>query len=458
MRLVDFLAPILADSSHHIDASFIGLSIDSRAIKVGEVFVAIRGENFDGHDFITKAIERGAGCIVVQQEVTISTKIPIITVADTREALLALAANYRKQWQIPMVAVTGSCGKTTCKNFIASIFGKYQNTLATLGNYNNLLGLPLTIFRLDASHHYGVFELGASEIGEIATLTKVLNPSISVITNVGASHIENMGGSIAAIASQKGDILRALAPNGTAILNYDDKYFPFWRGLLSQQKIFAFSADEHNCHIHDDDTLTVFSLSAVVATTNGYRANIIAAGIKISIEVNMLGFHNVINALAATLVALSLDVPHKYIQQGIAATAAAGGRLNLYKNDKCRFIDDSYNANPTSFCAAIDVLASYMGPKIILMGDMGELDKDRINYHQQVARYARDKGVSRLFCIGKLSSYAAAEFGGDARFYDSYELLWQDLVTSLGDSWTILIKGSRFTSMDYFTNKLKGLL
>jgi len=457
MKISDLLPHYTKDNISLKEIEVSGVSIDSRTVTAGELFVAIVGDKFDGHDFVLTALANGAAAVMSDRELDLP--VPVIMVPNTRLALQQMSAYYRNKWSLPIVAVTGSCGKTTTKNIIANILSCHKKTHSTSGNYNNLLGLPLTLFKLNDSHEYGVFEVGASYVGEIARLSEILCPDVAIITNAGASHVENMGGSVDAVAKEKGSLISGLSSNGVAVINCDDKFAPYWESILGARQWFGFSMNKNvNPKLKMHNCLGIYTADNIIQTKSGYDFVILCDDYNLKVSINLLGQHNIINALAAVVAAKAVGVPDGSIQTGLAMTKPENGRLKCYGVGDRMLIDDSYNANPQSFNAAIDVLAGYVGKKILLMGDMGELDDSSINYHRGVGEKALRSGIDELYCFGDLSKAAAEAYGERAKFYDCKDELFQDLISMLEDNWVILVKGSRFVGMDQLSEKLKGLL
>ena len=458
MKIADLLPQYTSDNQHLKNIVVSGVSIDSRRINPGTLFVAIEGDRVDGHDFIEQAIENGAGAVMVNRPVNAS--VPVIIVPNTRLALQQMAAYYRNQWDIPMVAVTGSCGKTTTKNILAQLLAAHQPTLATKGNLNNLFGLPLTLFQLQRHHAYGVFEVGASYRGEIARLAEILCPDIAVITNAGASHLAHMGGSVRAIAEEKGALFSALPSDGLAVINVEDEHAAYWVSVLGARDWVGFTVSGMvQADIDMQQCKAIYRAAEITPISQGNRFIVQSANQRFTVTMPLAGQHNIANALAAIAVARHLGVPTSAISQALATIEAEPGRLQTFYGKGRALIDDSYNANPQSFLAAIAVLAKCQGgQKILVMGDMVELDAAGVACHQDVGKAAHAQGIDRLFCFGELSRHAAEAFGEHAQHFASKEALLQALGQALPDQWNVLVKGSRSTGMEYFTQQLKGWL
>lgn len=458
MKIADLLPQYTAENQHLKNVVVNGVGIDSRHLAPGALFVAIEGDRVDGHDFIEQAIANGAGAVMVSRPVRAS--VPVIVVPNTRLALQQMAAYYRNQWNIPMVAVTGSCGKTTTKNILAQILSAHQSTLSTKGNLNNLFGLPLTLFQLQSQHACGVFELGASCRGEIARLAEILCPDIAIITNAGASHLAHMGGSVRAIAEEKGALFSALPSDGLAVINVEDAHAAYWVSILGARDWVGFTVSGYtHPDINMQQCKAIYRATQVVTLPEGHRFTVQSANSAFTVVMPLAGQHNIANALAAIAVAQYLGVPTEVISEALAATQAEPGRLQTYHGKGRALIDDSYNANPQSFLAAIEVLANCEpGQKVLVMGDMAELDEAGVTYHQDIGKAARAQGIDQLFCFGELSRHAAEAFGDQAQYFACKDALLAALSQALPQQWCVLVKGSRSTGMEYVTQQLKGWL
>jgi UDP-N-acetylmuramoyl-tripeptide--D-alanyl-D-alanine ligase len=454
MKLSDLLSSDFLIKQKIEDKTITGVSIDSRDIKPGNLFVAIIGKNLDGHDYIASALKNGAAAIVASKKTDVNA--PLIIVHNTEIALQQMAMKYRQSWLSQVVAITGSCGKTTTKNLLGSILKTYQPTLCTSGNFNNLFGLPLTMLRFEHEHKFGVFEVGASYIGEIQQLAKILKPNIALITNAGASHLENMGGSINAIAKEKGSLISSLSCDGVAIINIDDDNAKYWTNLADNRKWYGFSMGSND--YKNENCQGVVYARKVSINNQGSEFDVEFNDENLSIRLNIPGAHNVENALGAIAVAKALNIPNEFIVKGLANATSEKGRLNLFGTKDRVIIDDSYNANPKSFIAAIDVISDYQQRKIVIMGDMGELSDLGKKYHHEIGEYAASKGIDMLLCHGDLSKYSVESFGTNARSFSTKEQLLEVLPNILGEEWVILVKGSRSMGMEFFTNHLKSIV
>ncbi|HEY8118745.1 MAG TPA: UDP-N-acetylmuramoyl-tripeptide--D-alanyl-D-alanine ligase [Methylophilaceae bacterium] len=421
------------------DVAFTSVGTDSRALVPEQLFVALRGEKFDGHSYASQALEQGAAAVMVSDKT--GDISPALQVKDTRLALGDLAAHWRGKFKIPLAAITGSSGKTTVKEMLATILrveaGNAEAVLATQGNLNNDIGLPLTLLNLRQQHRYAVAEMGMNHIGEIGYLSKIGRPTVALINNAGTAHIEHLG-SVEAIARAKGEIFQGLAADGVAVINADDPFEPLWRMLSAPRKVITFGLD------HAADVSAEFKLEADASVLDMKTPR----G-KLSLRLPAPGLHNVRNALAATAAALAMDASLQSVERGLAGFAGAKGRLQykLGRHDAC-VIDDTYNANPVSMKAAIDVLAAYPGKKLLVLGDMGELGAAASQLHAEIGAYAKQAGLQGLYTLGELSREMVAAYGQYAWHYDTPEALAAELVQRMTAATTVLVKGSRFMRME----------
>ncbi|MBN2689901.1 MAG: UDP-N-acetylmuramoyl-tripeptide--D-alanyl-D-alanine ligase [Gammaproteobacteria bacterium] len=445
---------------------FTRVSIDSRTLQKGDVFVAIRGGNFDGHDFVADAAKRGAKLAIVEQSV--KTKLPLIIVKDTKIALGYLAKARKKTCDIKVVAVTGSCGKTTTKEMIASILNQVGATLSTTGNLNNDIGLPLTMLRLTPEHKYAVLEMGASSVGEIDYLTKLAEPNVAVITNAGEAHLEDFG-SIANIAKAKGEIFNGLKSGGTAIVNLDDNNSLFWLSELKQIqsiKVLTFGLqkaanirakinkyDENGCATFN---LTVQSSQCYSCEHENLEAHIAQSHHgNIDIGLQLPGEHNVMNALAAASATFALGVPLSQIKSGLEEVQSVAMRLKKREGINGALIfDDTYNANPSATIAAIKLLAALKGEKFLVLGEMASLGSEAERFHYEVGAMARDLGIDRLFACGEFGKTTAKGFGKDGVYFKTKDELVLALLKVIDKNSVVLIKGSRISKMEEVVDRL----
>jgi UDP-N-acetylmuramoyl-tripeptide--D-alanyl-D-alanine ligase len=433
------LAAACGGTLHGADAAFAAAQIDSRRVAAGDLFVALRGTRRDGHDFVAAAAAAGAvGALVARR---VDAPLAQIVVPDVEAALGAAARAWRAAYAGIVVAVAGSNGKTTCKEILAAILAQAGGTLATRGNLNNQLGVPLTLLRLDPQQRTAVIEIGANHPGEVAALAALARPHIGLVTNAGAEHLEGFG-SIEGVARAEGELFAALGRDGTAVLNADDAYAALWRSMTRARVVsfgLAVSADVRAERLQLDvgarGCLTHFELVA-------------PAGRRV-VELALAGRHNVQNALGAAAAALAAGATLEHVAAGLAAARAVSGRLQ-FKTARggAWLIDDSYNANPSSLRAAIDVLAELGGRCWLVLGDMAELGDHAAASHRDAGRYARARGIERLYAHGALAALAAREFGVGAQCFDSIEPLVGALQSELGPEVRLLIKGSRSNRLE----------
>jgi len=459
MMAVREAAQVIDADWNGLDAYFTGVSTDSRTVRTGDLFIALSGEKFDGHKFVVGAIEKGAVAAMVKAQAGDGDLIPgkpLMRVADTRLGLGQLAASWRKRFAVPLVAVTGSNGKTTVKEMIASIlrqeienkqFGDHdaaEYVLATEGNLNNDIGMPLMLLRLRAQHVFAVIEMGMNHIGEISYLTQLAKPNVAVITNAGAAHIEGLG-TVEAVAHAKGEIFIGLDQQGVAIINADDPYAPLWRKLADGRRVVDFGLNEN---------AQVSASFQSDSLTNSLTLKLPDGAEQMSLRVP--GEHNVRNALAAAAVAVGLGISKAVIAAGLQKFGGVSGRMQK-KNGfhRATLLDDSYNANPESVRAALAVLAATSGKKILVLGDMGELGKSAADFHRCVGKEARSAGLDKLFTLGELSAYATEEFGNGAQHFENIDELLKETEKLLAADVTLLVKGSRFMRMERVVQRLE---
>lgn len=441
---LSFAAAAMNGKLHGADQDFDGISSDSRSIREDELFIALSGPNFDGSKFVADAARKGAAGAVVATPV--ETGLPQIEVDDTRIALGKLAAAWRDRHSLTVVGVTGSNGKTTLKEMIAACLSRVAATLATEGNLNNDIGMPLMMARIDDSHRYAVLEMGANHAGEIGYLTALAKPDVVTITNAGPAHLEGFG-SIEGVAHAKAEILQGEPRPMVAVLNADDEYYRYWLSLVEDVDVLSFGLGEHadiradqveigSDHIH-------FTMHLLDAT--------------IELELPLSGEHNVRNACGAAAIASALDVPAATIKEALEAINPVSGRLAPLPGMRgATLFDDSYNANPVSVIAAAEFLASLPGESWFVLGDMFELGDDAQRMHAEVGDAIREAGVDRLFAHGDLSRHAAADFGDGAAWYQSLDTLVADVSGQLEPGVNVLVKGSRGMRMERVVEALRG--
>lgn len=419
------------------DCQMASLTLDTRTLLPGQVFVALKGEQFDGHDFINIAQQKKAAAVITSQPLTLD--IPVIQVADTRKALGQLAAHHRQQFDLPVVAITGSCGKTTTKTMIAAILERMGPTLAPIKSFNNDIGVPLTLLQLNATHRYAVIEMGANHPHEIAYLSQIAQQQVAIITNVAPAHLEGFG-SITGVAQAKGEIYAALTDGGIAIINADDQFASSWQPLLRHQSQITFGiqqkADVFATDIHLDQ-------AGYPHFTAHYPDG------KLDIQLPLLGKHNVINALAAIAATFAIGAHADAILQGLQHMTPVSKRLIEYKGlaGAC-IIDDTYNANPLSVTAALHTLAHRQGEKIFVFGDMAELGDHGTTFHHEIGQKASALGIDKLYAYGKLSAITADAFGQNGFYFDEQASLIAALQPVLHSKATVLVKGSRAFRME----------
>lgn len=421
------------------DLTFTGITTDSRKVVPGMLFAALPGETFDGHDYIQQAMERGAVAALVSQNV--STSLTVLQVTDVLTALGTLAGHWRSECTAKVIGITGSNGKTTVKEMVASILRQEGSVLATKGNFNNELGLPLTVFRLSKSHDFAVLEMGASNPGDIAYLAGIAKPDIGVITNIGPAHLKGFI-DIQGVARAKGEMFAALTKDGTAIINAAEPWVDLWLKTNGAGTVCYFNGEGENSirvrHVADD---------VVVSTPVG----------EFSLQLPLPGLHNLTNAMAATSVCLALDVPLDRIKAGLEAVKPVPGRLSLKRTASgWTVIDDTYNANPASLYAALKVLASEGGEPWLVMGDMKELGLDSRKMHAELGEAARSLGVKRIFAVGDASTATVDAFGEKAIHFNSRDGLIEALRAELRPGVACLVKGSRSMGMEHVVNAISN--
>ena len=423
----------------HQDRAISAVATDSRAAEPGCLFFALRGERFDAHNFLDEVATAQALAAVVDAGWAAKNRapLPIIAVDDTRLALGRLAAVWRQQNKARVIAITGSNGKTTVKEMLASIARAAVGedaVLATQGNFNNDIGMPLTLFRLRDSHRYAILEMGMNHAGELTYLSGLARPDIALINNAQSAHLEGLG-TVENIARAKGEILSGLSENGTAVLNADDASLPLWRGLAGGRRIVTFGLSD----------------SADVVGEPGADGKLViktpAGNIDVTLQVR--GVHNARNAVAASAAAHVAGIEAEYIARGLASFTGVKGRLQASQGlEGARFIDDSYNANPDSTKAAIGVLAAEPGRRVLVLGDMGELGPNAPALHREVGAYAKQAGIERLLALGDLSKSAVEAFGEGGMHFERIEELLAELHNLLAPDVVVLVKGSRFMQME----------
>jgi UDP-N-acetylmuramoyl-tripeptide--D-alanyl-D-alanine ligase len=461
MRLSEAARAIRAELRGE-DREFDAVSTDTRALTSRALFVALRGNRYDGHDFLARAADAGAAAAMVQDQGSrikdqgLSERLPLLLVEDTRLALGALAAYWRGKFNLPLVALTGSNGKTTVKEMLASILREacaaqssspdpQSPVHATRGNLNNDIGVPLTLLELRAFHRYSVIEMGMNHAGEIRYLARLAAPDVALVNNAGPAHYEFFG-SVEAIARAKGEIFEALKPGGTAVINADDRHAGLWRTLAGDRRVVEFGI-ERPAAVSARYQLRYLESEIIVRTPLGEAQAVLKAP----------GLHNVRNALAASAAAAALEVPAPAIARGLQRFAGIKGRLQKKAAlHGATLIDDTYNANPESTRAAIAVLAQAPGRKLLVLGDMGELGPGAAEMHADIGRFARQSQIGRLLTLGELSAHAARDFGPGASHFTRVEELLAEVESALAPDVTVLVKGSRFMEMERVVKKFES--
>ncbi|MEZ5512389.1 MAG: UDP-N-acetylmuramoyl-tripeptide--D-alanyl-D-alanine ligase [Steroidobacteraceae bacterium] len=424
---------------HGADRPFTGVSSDTRQLQPGELFVALRGPRFDGNQFVAAAAAAGAAGAIVDARQNLD--LPQIVVKDGLAALTALAQRWRAQFQIPIVGVAGSNGKTTVKEMTAAILASAGACLATQGNLNNHIGVPLTLMRLLPEHRYAVIEMGANRAGDVAELVTIAQPTVGLITNAGAEHLEGFG-SLEGVARAEGEMVAGLAAAATAVLNADDPFADLWRSMTAAS-VVSFGLDAYADY-----------------TAHELRTSVDASGFKTRftlrspagsapIELALAGRHNVLNALCAAAAAMSAGAGIVDVVAGLASMRAVAGRLQFRTAPSgALLLDDSYNANPSSVRAGIDVLAGIEARKWLVIGDMAELGEFTAASHADVGAYARERGIERLFAVGKSTPLAVEAFGAGGQWFADSDALVRSIGGSLTSDVCVLIKGSRVNRLE----------
>ncbi len=425
------------------EASVHNVCTDTREVKPGDLFVALVGEHYDGNQFVSDASKAGAVAAVVSGNVT--TDIPCVKVDDTRFALGQIAKLNRQKFTGPVVALTGSAGKTTTKEMVSSILSERGAVLATEANFNNEIGVPLTLLAIDSSHQFAVVEMGASRVGDIAYLTQFAEPTIAVLTNAMAVHIEGFG-SIESVAKTKGEIFESLSEDGVAIINLDEPFFQQWLQQAGKASFATFSKLDTSANFYasgirvQQDGSTVFDLHTTRRT--------------IGVKLAFLGEHNVLNAVAAAAAAVAAGATVDEVKKGLEAVRPVDGRLKACVYSERTVIDDSYNASPGSVKAAIDVLSGFSGRRCLILGTMGELGELAEGGHRDVAAYARDSGIEQLLVVGEFAPLIAEVFGAGCLPFSDLQKLFDSIDENL-DAAVVLVKGSRSAQMERVVEALK---
>ncbi len=416
------------------DTYITSVTTDTRHMHQGQLYVALEGDRYDGHEFINEEVETLVQGALVHKQ--IDTSLATITVDNTLQALTRWAKAWRRKVNPKLVAITGSNGKTTVKQMLSNVLSLAGSTCSTQGNLNNHIGVPLTLLTLRYHNEFAVIEMGANHFGEIDHLSCLAEPDIAVITNAGPAHLEGFG-SVEGVSRGKGEIMNGLRSDGTIVLNADDQYLDAWLAMAADKKLhvvtFGFSKDAHVRGISHDVNELVIDVGDQ----------------QLTVRLPLLGKHNACNALAVTAIAHQLHISMDNIKQGLESAEHVKGRLQVKHGLAGSVIlDDTYNANPASLSAAIDVLCAQAKEPWLVIGDMGELGEQAAEIHAQIGRKAKSAGVKRLFGLGKLSKHAVESFGGQANHFYDYEQLSDALVSELNDQCCVLVKGSRSMHME----------
>jgi UDP-N-acetylmuramoyl-tripeptide--D-alanyl-D-alanine ligase len=438
--LLSEIAEIIGGQLQGEDLAVAAVSIDTRTLQPSQLYVAIKGDNFDGNDFVNQAEQAGAGAAIVHAGAHVS--VAHIVVADTRLALAKLAGVWRSKAKVKVVGITGSNGKTTVKEMTAAILAVAGDTLYTKGNLNNDIGVPLTLLRITDQHRYAVIEMGANHHGEIAYTSRYVQADVVILNNAGAAHLQGFG-SLDGVAKAKSEIIETLKTDGVAIINRDDVYFDYWLGVAGARKTLSFGvdsrADVRAVNIHGEIRDNIFVTTFTLLSPQG----------EIEISQYLAGQHNVKNALAAAAAALALGLSLDQIAKGLASIKPVTGRLQpLLSRLGNIIIDDTYNANAASLRVGLDVLANCPGQRWLVLGMFGELGPDSAKLHEDLAPLIKASGVQRLLAVGEDCQHTVAAFGAGASYYAQQTELIAALQQELTGAETILIKGSRAQRME----------
>ncbi len=412
------------------DVAIDSVATDSRLVKPDQLFIAIKGERFDAHDFVAGLTGKAAAVLVHKK---MDCDLPQVLVKDTLQALADLAAAWRKQLNMPVIGLTGSNGKTTLKEMIAAILSRKGKVLATFGNLNNDIGMPLTLLRVRKDHDFAVIEMGANHHGEIEFLTNIARPNVAVVNNAGAAHLEGFG-DLQGVAKAKGEIFIGLGTHGVAVINADDSFADYWKDSNKDREVITFG-------INNEATI-----SGRLLSDGGLMIKVGVQEIRANLQ--LLGRHNALNALAATAVCTALGITPETIVKGLESLQPVKGRLapvtGIYNT---QILDDTYNANPDSARVALDVLAQRKNTAFVL-GDMGELGDNTLELHGQIGEQAKLAGIDTMYCLGKYSAKACEKFGKNGHSFKEMEALLESLTANMTENMTILVKGSRTMKME----------
>ncbi|MDF2529394.1 MAG: murF [Gammaproteobacteria bacterium] len=428
------------------DIPMTGVSIDSRSLKPGEMFVAVKGEHMDGHQYAEQAIKAGASALMTDHRLDLG--VPEIVVKDTLLGLGQLANTWRKQFNIPVIGLTGSYGKTSTKELIAAILSQIAPTLATVGNLNNAYGVPLTLLRLRPEHKFAVIEMGTNSRGEIAYVTKIAEPSICLITSIGACHLEGLG-SLEGVSSEKSDIFLGLPPNGVAVVNTDERFAESWSKKIDKRHKVTYGlhhkAEVMAQHVHFGPEGASFDLLSPIGNQ--------------AVAIPLIGEHVVYNALAAAAASLAAGASLQDVAKGLALVSPVKGRFNPHTlRNGTILIDDTYNASFDAVENAIKTLSHFPGKKIFVMSNMRELGQYAAEYHSKMGKLAKDANIDLLFLFGEkhLIDHTLAACDARARYFSTKAELIMALKPELGPDTMVLVKGSRSNAMEDIVNNILG--
>ena len=428
------------------DCRFDSISTDSRTSPAGSLFVALRGERFDGHEFAGAAASRGVAGLLVERQLPLA--LPQVVVADTLAALTACARTRRQAFRQPVIAVTGSNGKTTTKEMIGAVLSRKGPCLITNGNFNNHIGVPLTLLRLRAEHRHAVIEMGANHRGEIAHLASIAQPDIGLVTNAGSAHLEGFG-SLEGVAAGKGELYTHLPPLGVAVINADDRYAAVWREAAGARQVVTFGLQE-------PADFTARGVDTIIGPGGARQQfDLISPAGTERVTLDLAGQHNLRNALGAAAAAYAAGAGLGDIAAGLAAVEPVSGRLQFKRAiNGAMLVDDSYNANPASVKAGLDTFRTVAGTRWLVLGDMMELGSAADQLHAEIGQYARDAGIERLLAVGSLTKLTVDAFGDRGSWFDDIDDLIAEAQRSIGPDVVVLVKGSRANRLERVTAAL----
>lgn len=444
LQLAEQIDATYLDSNNGEPLEFTGAEIDNRRVQKGDLFVCIKGPKNDGHQYAKEAIQQGAAALLVERSLDLG--VPEVIVEDSTRALGQLANVYRAHFKIPVIALTGSCGKTGTKEMIASILNEVGPTLATAGNFNNQFGVPLTLFKLKTKHDFAVIEMGTSGPGEIAYLAQMTRPTVAMITNISDQHVERLG-STDGISAEKSDIFKFLTDDGIAVINGDEKYAVTWNEKIGTHHRVGFSVEG----------LADLTISNVITDTNGSRFMLHTPIGNQTINVPLLGQHVPANALAAAAAALSVGAQLKDVAAGLSKVKPVKGRLNPYHlNNNITLIDDTYNAGPMAVKSAMQLHGQFEGKRIFVMSNMGELGDKIAHYHGALGQWAIDNDIDHLLLTGQpeFLQFTLDACDQRAELLNTHDLLFERLQTLITPNTTIIVKGSRANHMENIVQKV----